>query len=42
MDLRTLLQSAPDFIGSLAPSLIGSGVAQVWKPGLSWRQRFVQ
>lgn len=42
MDLRTLFQSAADVASSLAPSLIGSGVAQVWKPGLSWRQRFVQ
>lgn len=42
MDLRTILQTAADAAGSLAPSLIGSAVAQAWKPGLSWRQRFVQ
>jgi len=42
MDLRTFLESALDAAGSLAPSLLGSGVAQAWKPGLSWRQRFLQ
>ncbi|GFM28156.1 hypothetical protein [Novosphingobium sp. PY1] len=42
MDLRTILPSIADAIGSLTPSLIGSAVAQAWKPGLSWRQRFVQ
>jgi hypothetical protein len=42
MDLRTFLPSLADVIGSLSPSLIGSAVAQAWKPGLSWRQRFVQ
>jgi hypothetical protein len=42
MDLRTFLPSIADAVGSLTPSLIGSAVAQAWKPGLSWRQRFVQ
>lgn len=42
MDLRTFLPAAVDAIASLAPSLIGSAVAQAWKPGLSWRQRFLQ
>jgi hypothetical protein len=42
MDLRTFLPAALDALVSLSPSLIGSAVAQAWKPGLSWRQRFVQ
>lgn len=42
MDLRTLLQSASELAGSLAPSLIGSAVAQAWKPALAWRDRFLQ
>lgn len=42
MDLRTLLDTGAGLIGALTPSLIGSAVAQVWKPGLSWRHRFVQ
>ncbi len=42
MELRPILETAVDFLGSLSPSLIGSAVAQAWKPGLSYRQRFVQ
>ncbi|HEX7856043.1 MAG TPA: hypothetical protein VF503_20360 [Sphingobium sp.] len=42
MDIRDILHSVPDLIGSLAPSLIGSAVAQVWKPALPFRQRFMQ
>lgn len=42
MDMRTLLQSAAEIVGSLTPSLIGSAVAQAWKPALPFRQRFVQ
>lgn len=42
MEPRTLLQTAVDLIGSLAPSLIGSAVAQAWKPALPFRQRFLQ
>ncbi|BAV65765.1 hypothetical protein [Sphingobium cloacae] len=42
MDLRTFLQNAADIAGSLSPSLIGSAVAQAWKPALPWRQRFLQ
>ena len=42
MDTRTILHHVADAAGSLTPSLIGSAVAQAWKPGLSWRQRFVQ
>lgn len=42
MDLRTTLESAGQLIGSLTPSLIGSAVAQAWKPSLPFRQRFVQ
>ncbi|MBB6191518.1 hypothetical protein FHS51_001745 [Sphingobium wenxiniae] len=42
MDIRTFLQNAPEVVGSLSPSLIGSAVAQAWKPGLSWRHRFLQ
>ncbi|MEJ2002999.1 MAG: hypothetical protein P8X77_16765 [Maritimibacter sp.] len=42
MDMRHFLESAAEFLGSLSPSLIGSAVAQAWKPGLSWRQRFLQ
>lgn len=42
MDIRTFLQNAAEVAGSLSPSLIGSAVAQAWKPGLSWRHRFLQ
>lgn len=46
MDLRILLHTAADsgteIIGSLTPSLIGSAVAQAWKPAMSWRQRLLQ
>ncbi|ATI81468.1 hypothetical protein [Sphingobium yanoikuyae] len=42
MDLRTLLESTADLVGSLTPSLIGSAVAQAWKPALPFRQRFLQ
>ena len=42
MDLRHLLESAIELIGSLTPSLIGSAVAQAWKPALPFRQRFLQ
>ncbi|GFE76254.1 hypothetical protein [Novosphingobium sp. TCA1] len=42
MELRPILETAAEFLGSLSPSLLGSAVAQAWKPGLSYRQRFVQ
>lgn len=42
MDLRTILESGGELVASLAPSLIGSAVAQAWKPSLPFRQRFVQ
>ena len=42
MDMRPFLDSAGDLIGSLTPSLIGSAVAQAWKPALPFRQRFLQ
>ncbi len=42
MDLRTCAQSATELIGSLSPSLIGSAVAQAWKPALPFRVRFLQ
>lgn len=42
MDLRTILESTADLVGSLTPSLIGSAVAQAWKPALPFRQRFLQ
>lgn len=42
MDLRHFLESVAELIGSLTPSLIGSAVAQAWKPGLPWRQRVLQ
>src|SRR3546814_19108408 len=42
MDLRTVLQSVVELIGSLTPSLIGSAVAQAWKPALPFRDRFLQ
>jgi hypothetical protein len=42
MDLRTFLQSTAELVGSLTPSLIGSAVAQAWKPALPFRQRFLQ
>lgn len=42
MDLRTMFEAAGDLVGSLAPSLIGSAVAQAWKPALPFRERFVQ
>lgn len=42
MDLRHLLESAAELIGSLTPSLIGSAVAQAWKPALPFRQQFLQ
>lgn len=42
MDLRPFLDSAADLVGSLTPSLIGSAVAQAWKPSLPFRARFLQ
>ncbi|WP_062731887.1 hypothetical protein [Sphingobium abikonense] len=42
MDLRTFLESGAEMVGSLTPSLIGSAVAQAWKPALPFRQRFLQ
>jgi len=42
MDSRHFLESVAELLGSLAPSLIGSAVAQAWKTGLTWRQRFLQ
>lgn len=42
MDLRTLCEAAAEIVGSLTPSLIGSAVAQAWKPALPFRQRFLQ
>ena len=42
MDLRTLLETAIELVASLTPSLIGSAVAQAWKPALPFRQRFLQ
>lgn len=42
MDLRTLAEAALDLVGSLAPSLVGSAIAQAWKPALPWRQRVLQ
>jgi hypothetical protein len=42
MDLRTILQTGGEIAGSLAPSLIGSAVAQAWKPALPFRDRFLQ
>jgi len=42
LDLRTFLESAAEMVGSLTPSLIGSAVAQAWKPSLPFRQRFLQ
>jgi hypothetical protein len=42
MELRHILETAAALIGSLFPSLIGSAVAQAWKPALPFRQRFLQ
>jgi len=42
MDMKTIIPPAIETISSLSPALIGSAVAQAWKPGLSWRQRFMQ
>ncbi len=42
MDLRHYLEWLAELVGSLTPSLIGSAVAQAWKPGLPWRQRVLQ
>lgn len=42
MDLRTIAEAAFELIGSLTPSLVGSAVAQAWKPALPWRQRVLQ
>lgn len=42
MDLRHYLEPAIEMVGSLTPSLIGSAVAQAWKPALPFRQRFLQ
>lgn len=42
MELRNIVEAGAEFVGSLAPSLIGSAVAQAWKSHLSWRQRFLQ
>ena len=41
MELRTLLDTATDLVGSLTPCLIGSAVAQAWKPDVPFRQRFI-
>lgn len=46
MDLRSILHFAfehcAELVGSLTPSLIGSAVAQAWKPAMSWRDRALQ
>lgn len=42
MDLREFTHAALDLVGSLTPSLIGSAVAQAWKPALPFGQRFLQ
>ncbi len=46
MDLRECVTAGLDAvatgIGSLMPSLIGSAVAQAWKPNVPWGQRFLQ
>ena len=42
MDLRHTLEWAAELLVGLTPSLIGSAAAQAWKPGLPWRQRFLQ
>ncbi|HUD28236.1 MAG TPA: hypothetical protein VMQ93_05140 [Novosphingobium sp.] len=46
MDLRTILhitfEHCAEVVGSLTPSLIGSAVAQAWKPAMSWRDRMLQ
>lgn len=42
MHYRDYFEVTTNLIGALTPSLIGSAVAQVWKPGLSWRHRFLQ
>lgn len=42
MDIRDLAHSGADIIASLTPSLIGSAIAEVWKPALPFRQRFLQ
>lgn len=42
MDIRDLVSAAAEAASSLAPSAIGSAVAQAWKPGLPWRSRFLQ
>lgn len=42
MDLSAILAAIGNAASGLAPSLIGSAVAQAWEPGLSWRQRFLQ
>lgn len=46
MDLRTIIHAVSewgiDLIGSLTPSLVGSAVAQAWKPPMPWQQRLLQ
>ncbi|MFC4256676.1 hypothetical protein GRI97_15875 [Altererythrobacter xixiisoli] len=46
MDIRdcaiVALDTAAGLLGSLTPSLIGSAVAQAFKPALPWGQRFLQ
>lgn len=42
MTPHDLFDAARNILAALTPSLIGSAVAQTWKPGLSWRHRFVQ
>ena len=42
MDVRDISAAAADLVGSLTPSLIGSAVAQAWKPQMPFRQRFLQ
>ncbi|HWJ69119.1 MAG TPA: hypothetical protein VNS79_03600 [Sphingobium sp.] len=42
MDLRDITGPAAELIGALMPSLLGSAVAQAWKPKMPWRQRFLQ
>ncbi len=42
MDFSTILKTSAELAGSLAPSLIGSAVAQAWKPAMPWRDRFLQ
>lgn len=40
--LHSLLAPVLGFITDLTPSMIGAATAQAWKPGVPFRQRFVQ